>query len=188
MVDGSGVRQTIGANASTSLGLTEINDFTGGSGSTTDRFDYKSNLVSGNGTSVSASNDFTLTEINSGARATNVISSNATGVIDFETTVNTNNLGIDITNSTLSQITTAVEALLESTNSSTNLTGSSAQVAQGNANTDSLLIFYDNDEDAVIIRYQEGSTSEADFSGELSVVAIFDNPGSVTTFDNANII
>ncbi|MAL61952.1 MAG: hypothetical protein CL563_02990, partial [Alphaproteobacteria bacterium] len=186
--DGSGVRQTIGVNASTSLGLTEINDFTGGSGSTTDRFDYKSNLVSGNGTSVSASNDFTLTEIDSSARATDVISSNATGVIDFETTVNTNNLGIDIINSTLSQITTAVEALLESTNSSNNLTGSSAQVAQGNANTDSLLIFYDNDEDAVIIRYQEGSTSEADFNGELSVVAIFDNPGSVTTFDNANII
>ena len=118
LVDGSGTRQTIGANSSTSLGLTEIRDFTGGSGSTTDRFDYKSNLVSGNGTSVSAANDFTLTEINSGARATDVISSNATGVIDFETTVNTNNLGIDITSSTLSQITTAVEALLESTNSS----------------------------------------------------------------------
>ena len=185
LADGNGVRQTIGVNASTSLGLTEISDFTGGSGSTTDRFDYKSNLKSGNGTSVSASSDFTLT---SGARATNVISSNATGVIDFESTVNTTNLGIDITNSTLSQITTAVEALLESTNSSINLTGSSAQVAQGNADTDSLLIFYDNDEDAVIIRYQEGSTSEADFSGELSVVAIFDNPGSVTTFDNANII
>ena len=188
LTDGSSSRQTVGADANTSLGLTEITGFTGGSGSTTDRFDYKSNLVSGDGTSVSASNDFTLTEINSGARATNVISSNATGVIDFESTVNTTNLGIDITSSTLSQITTAVEALLESTNSSTNLTGSSAQVTQGNANTDSLLIFYDNDEDAVIVRYQEGSTSEADFSGELSVVAIFDNPGSVSTFDNANII
>ena len=188
LTDGSSSRQTVGANANTSLGLTEITGFTGGSGSTTDRFDYKSNLVSGDGTSVSASNDFTLTEINSGARATNVISANATGVIDFETTVGTNNLGIDITSSTLSQITTAVETLLESTNSSTNLTGSSAQVTQGSANTDSLLIFYDNDEDAVIVRYQEGSTSEADFSGELSVVAIFDNPGSVSTFDNANII
>ena len=192
LVDGSGVRQTIGVNASTSLGLTEINDFTGGSGSTTDRFDYKSNLVSGNGTSVSASNDFTLTEIDSSARATDVISSNATGVIDFETTANTNNLGIDITNSTLSQITTAVEALLESTNSSTNLTGSSAQVAQGNANTDSLLIFYSDTSgnDAVIVRYQEGSTSEADFNGELSVVGIFDDlQGSgITTFDDANII
>ena len=143
--------------------------------------------MSGDGTSVSASSDFTLTEINSGARATNVISANSTGVIDFETTVNTNNLGIDITNSSLSQITTAVEALLESTDASTNLSGSSAQVTQGAANTDSLLIFYDNDEDAVIIRYQEGATSEADFSGELSVLAIFDNPGG-STFDDVNII
>ena len=186
--DGSGTRQTIGADASTSLGLTEIEGFTGGSGSTTDRFDYKSNLVSGDGTTVSAANDFTLTEINSGARATNVISANSTGVIDFETTVSTNNLGIDITNSSLSQITTAVEALLESTDASTNLSGSSAQVTQGAANTDSLLIFYDNDDDAVIIRYQEGATSEADFSGELSVLAIFDNPGGVSTFDDVNII
>ena len=186
--DGSGTRQTIGADASTSLGLTEIEGFTVGSGSTTDRFDYQSNLVSGDGTSVSASSDFTLTEINSGARATNVISANSTGVIDFETTVNTNNLGVDITNSSLSQITTAVEALLESTDASTNLSGSSAQVTQGAANTDSLLIFYDNDEDAVIIRYQEGATSEADFSGELSVLAIFDNPGGVPTFDDVNII
>jgi hypothetical protein len=186
--DGSGTRQTIGADASTSLGLTEIEGFTVGSGSTTDRFDYQSNLVSGDGTSVSASSDFTLTEINSGARATNVISANSTGVIDFETTVSTNNLGIDITNSSLSQITTAVEALLESTDASTNLSGSSAQVTQGAANTDSLLIFYDNDDDAVIIRYQEGATSEADFSGELSVLAIFDNPGGVSTFDDVNII
>ena len=170
------------------LGLTIIDDFNGGSGSTTDQFDYKSNLLSGDGTSVSASNDFTLTEINSGARATNVISGNSTGVIDFETTVNTTNLGIEINSSTLSQITSAAEALLESTDASTNLTGSSAQVTEGGSNTDSLLIFYDNNKDAVIVRYQEGSTSEADFSGELSVVAIFDDPGDVSTFDNVNIV
>lgn len=54
--------------------------------------------------------------------------------------------------------------------------------------TDALLIFYDAGENATIIRYQEGATSEADFSGELSVVAIFSNPGEVATFDNANII
>ena len=35
--------------------------------------------------------------------------------------------------------------------------------------------------DLIARRYQEGSTSEADFNGELSVVAIFDNLGSVTT-------
>ena len=43
-------------------------------------------------------------------------------------------------------------------------------------------------EHAAIIRYQEGATSEADFSGELSVLAIFDNPGGVSTFDDVNII
>jgi hypothetical protein len=45
-------------------------------------------------------------------------------------------------------------------------------------------------EHAVIVRYQEGSTSEADFSGELSVVSIFDDilGGGITTLDNANII
>jgi hypothetical protein len=186
--DDIGSRQSIEANASTSLGLTIIGGFNGGSGSTTDQFDYKNDLISGDGTTVGASSDFTLTEINSNARATNVISSNTTGVIDFESTVNTTNLGIDITSSTLSEITSAAEALLESTDASTNLTGSSAQVAAGARNTDSLLIFYDNNEDAVIVRYQEGSTSEADFSGELSVVAIFDDPSDVSTFDDVNIV
>jgi hypothetical protein len=186
--DDIGSRQSIEANASTSLGLTIIGGFNGGSGSTTDQFDYKNDLISGDGTTVRASSDFTLTEINSNARATNVISSNTTGVIDFESTVNTTNLGIDITSSTLSEITSAAEALLESTDASTNLTGSSAQVAAGARNTDSLLIFYDNNEDAVIVRYQEGSTSEADFSGELSVVAIFDDPSDVSTFDDVNIV
>ena len=186
--DGASIRQSLSVNVNSNLGLAKIEGFVGGSSSATDQFDYKSDLVSGDGTSVSASSDFTLTEIDSSARATNVISTNSSGVIDFETTVNTNNLGIDITNSSLSQITTAVEALLESTDASINLTGSSAQMTQGAANTDSLLIFYDNDEDAAIIRYQEGATSEADFSGELSVLAIFDNITGVSTFDNANIV
>ena len=186
--DGSSTRQTLSVDAQTSLGPSQIKGFTGGSGATTDRFDYKSNLVAGDGTSVSASSDFTLIEINSGARSTDVISSNSTGVIDFETTVNSTNFDVDISTANLSQIITAAETLLESTDASSNLTGSSNQVTQGAANTDSLLIFYDAGENATIIRYQEGATSEADFSGELSVVAIFDNPGSVTTFDNANII
>ncbi|MBT6529367.1 MAG: hypothetical protein HOK99_00440 [Betaproteobacteria bacterium] len=186
--DGSSIRQTLSVDANTALGLSQIQDFTGGSGSTTDRFDYTSNLLAGDGTSVSASSDFTLEEINSGARSTNVISSNATGVIDFESTVNSTSFNVDISTASLSQIITTAETLLESTDASSNLTGSSNQVIQGAANTDALLIFYDAGENATIIRYQEGATSEADFSGELSVVAIFSNPGEVATFDNANII
>ena len=188
LADGIGVRQTLEFSASSSLDLALIRDFTGGAGSTTDRFNYGSNLLSGNGSSNPSSSDLTLTEIGIGARAPNVLSSNFTGAIDFETTVGNNNIGVDFKNSTLSEITTAVEVLLESTNPLVNLTGTFAQMKQGVANTDSLLIFYDNDENAAIIRYQEGLTSEADFSGELSVVAIFENPGGVATFDNANII
>jgi|GEM_PF-3080234 len=98
------------------------------------------------------------------------------------------NLGIEITNSALSQITKTAQALLESANSSTTLTGSSAQVLQVARNADLLLVFHDNSKNVVLVRYQAGSTSEADFSGKLSVVAIFDDLESGPTFDNANII
>ena len=69
------------------------------------------------------------------------------------------------------------------------ITGSDAQVAQGGANTDALLIFYEsssNDADAVIICYQE-SGNDPDFDNELSVVAIFESVG-YGDFDAANII
>ena len=78
--------------------------------------------------------------------------------------------------------------MLEDTNSSTNLTGTNAQVAQGAANTDCLLIFYEEQasfNDAVIVRYQEGGTSEADFSGELDVVAVLNQ---AVNFSDGDII
>jgi hypothetical protein len=184
--DGQSSRQTLGADSSSSFGLTEIVEFETGSASTTDVFDYKSDLVAGDGTVVSSSSSFTLTTIDSAARATNIISANSTGIIEFETT-NVTNLTFDITSSSLSQITSAVESLLESTNASTNLTGTSGGVTQGAVNTDSLLVFYDTDDDAVVIRYQEGSTSEADYNGELSVVAIFETLVG-DTFNDANIV
>ena len=63
-----------------------------------------------------------------------------------------------------------------------------AQVAQGAANTDCLLIFYEEQasfNDAVIVRYQEGGTSEADFSGELDVVAVLNQ---AVNFSDGDII
>ena len=118
-----------------------------------------------------------------------MISTNNTGVIEFETS----DLSIDLTNSSTSAIVSAMEALLESTDAPTNLTGANAGVTQGGANTDSLLIFYEeSDDDAVIIRYLEGSTSEADYSGEFFVMSIFDSlsaeSGSNDTFTDANIV
>jgi hypothetical protein len=186
LADGASTRQTLGLNASSNLGLAEIEDFTSGSGSTSDVLDYKSGLVSGDGTVISASSNFILTDIGSADRSTDIITNNKTGLIEFEA----NKLAIDLTGSTTAQITNAAEALLESVNASSNLTGSSAQVTQGGINTDTLLIFHEADNDAVIIRYQEGNTSEADFSGELSVVAIFDSISHTASnlFEDANII
>ena len=64
-------------------------------------------------------------------------------------------------------------------------------MVQGAANTDSLLIFFEkvsgnvgDTRDAVVMRYQEGGTSELAFDDELSVVAVF---SGVTDFDAANI-
>ena len=123
-LDGASSRQTIAINSNTDLGLTEVEDFTTGDGSTTDIIDYKSDLVAGDGTVLSSSNDLVLQSITTADKSINIISNNSTGLIEFEAT----KLSIDITGSTSTQITTAIEALLESTNSSTNLTGVSSQV------------------------------------------------------------
>ena len=186
--DGSSQKQTISASNATSFGLAEIDNFVVGSASTADVFDYTSSLLSGYGTTPSG--NLTLSAISSSDLATDVISDDRTAVLDFETSA----LNVDFTGSstTLANITDAAEALLESTSSSSNLTGTSSQVTQGVRNTDSLLIFYEaenkgNSADSVIIRYQEGSSAEADFSGELSVFAIFEDVGS-GAFDNVNIV
>ena len=95
------------------------------------------------------------------------------------------------TTGVLTDIITAVQAILVSTSSVSNLAGAGNQVAAGSDNTDALLIFYESsasNSDAVIIRYQEDATADTDFdTDELSVFAIFENIGS-GNFDTANII
>ena len=81
-------------------------------------------------------------------------------------------MSLNFTTSSATEIEAAAEALLEDTNSSTNLTGINSQVTQGSANTDSLLLFYDSSFNGAIIRYQEGGSEEADFSEELDLLAV----------------
>ena len=181
-----GSAETIGANNAT--------DFANGNGATgkldsfttvalknavsfitaSDVFDYKSDLVSGNGTTVSSSSNFGIndvSEIPTGGKV-NYISADTQGIIDFEP-IGTKKLNLNFTTSSASEIESAAEALLEDTNSSTNLTGTNAQVTQGGVNTDSLLLFYDSTGiNGAIIRYQEGGSEEADFSGELDLIAV----------------
>ena len=49
-------------------------------------------------------------------------------------------------------------------------------MTQGAANTDCLLLFSDTTANfnTAMVRYQEGGTSEADFDGELNLVAVID--------------
>ena len=185
--DGAGNRQTIGVNATTSLGLTEITNFQVGSNSTSDIFDYKSNLRSGKETTVSSDN-LSLTSLTSAGSDT-IISGSNSGVFAFQ--FSAARLDLDLSASTISQITSATNTVLGS-----QLTSSSNQVTQGAANTDILLLFNGSGtsvSDTVIIRYQEGSTSETSFAGELSVVAIFDSTTNSNNqldglFDNVNIV
>ena len=92
-------------------------------------------------------------------------------------------------------ILAAVENKLENTTAASNLTGNSGgtgAVLNGVDGADMLLVFYEASNgisgnetlDAAIIRYQE-SGGDADFSGELSLVASFEE---VTDFSNSNLI
>ena len=105
-------------------------------------------------------------------------------------------MDLDLSASTDNEILLEVEGLLIRNG----LTGLSGDLNQGAANTDSLMIFYEGankgtTQDAVIIRYQEGATSEPNYfitegpatpdTDELSVVAVFQD---VTDFVDANIV
>ena len=184
--DGSTGQQTIAASASTAFGITEIQNFTSGSGSAADIFDYTSALKAGDGTSVSAgtgsSNQLELTTVSAGSGAVTAISGNSSGAVEFEDS-DLSLLSIDLSSATAAAILDGVETLLESRDSGNQLTGSSAQVTQGGTDTDMLLVFFEGSNDSVIVRYQETGTSSndtaADYNEELSVVAILDGVGSI---------
>ena len=190
--DGSSTRQTLGANNATAFGTSLIEGFEQGTESTTDVFDYKSALVSpaDGTTSISGSSDLTITSITSTSGGAAAISGNTSGVIEFQDYFDLGGSGnsIDLSTASSSSILAAIEEALESRDSATGLTGSSTQVAAGAANTDALLIFYEfqsSSSGSAVIRYQEGSSKDDDFNGELSIVAIFEN---VSDFEQANVI
>jgi hypothetical protein len=89
--------------------------------------------------------------------------------------------------STIDAIVSAVETLLDSTTSSSNLTGSNDALTQGANGSDMLLIFRSASDanDSVIVRYQEDTNADTSFAGEVSVVALVDNVGN---FTDANFV
>jgi len=91
-----------------------------------------------------------------------------------------------------SQLLTAVQSLLESTDGDSNLTGSSTRLTQGAAGTEQLLMFRSGEStptnNILIVRYEEND-NDTSFDNELSLVGIVRNgePTSLTRIDDANI-
>ena len=179
---GSSLRQTINVENDTGFNSSVIQNFTVGTGSTTDVFDWNSTLVAGNGsTTISTSADVSLQELATiGTDFTLISSTNTTGAIEFNFT--NAKLSIDFSSASASVIASNVEGLM---NTSSALV-SGGVLSAGSPNTDMLLVFYESGtsggstSDAVIMRYQEGASSEASFSGELSVVGILENVTDIT--------
>ena len=122
-------------------------------------------------------------------------------VIGFTTAVTQNGLSsgssIDFTGIGVSssQIVGAIEMSLENTNAGSGnglLSGvSGTQVMQGDINETKLLLFTDGGsgsaEDVAIIRYSEGSTSETDFSGELTLTNVLQSV-DISTLTHENTL
>jgi hypothetical protein len=77
--------------------------------------------------------------------------------------------------------------LLDSTTSGSNLTGTNDALTKGANGADMLLIFRSasDDNDSVIVRYQEDDTADPSFAGEVSVIALVEDVGN---FANANFV
>jgi hypothetical protein len=178
---GSGLRQTIDIENSTSFDSTIIENFATGTSSTTDIFDWNSTLVAGNGsTTYSTSTDIALEEHTSVVSVSQITSISTTGALEFNFT--TAKLGIDFSTASASTIASTVETTMNTSGALV----SGGVMSAGAPQTDMLLVFYESGtsggstSDAVIMRYQEGGTSEASYSGELSVVGILEGVTDIT--------
>ena len=177
---------TIGADETTRFNGTKIRFFEFGNGPTPDIFDYKSDLVGGNGTTSGNAASDTLLLNNVTTKSVDFITSSSSAVIDIEFS----ELPIDLSTASENEIVAQVKSLLESSNQLTNLTGTANPVSQGNDGTDALLILYEENlpgRDGVIMKYKE-TDGDASFDNELSVFAIFEDVGESITFANGNIV
>ena len=181
---GSGTSQTLKVDSSTVFNENlMITGFTAGTGGTTDIFDWTSSLKAGDGTAIGSGTDLTMTTLTSLDGVT-MFTGNSTGLIEYN--FSQANASIDFATSSHATIAGTLEGIMNT--NGTLVTGDVASA--GVTNTDMLLVFYETSSqgstsDAVIMRYQEGGTSEASFSGELSVVAVLE---SVTDLTDTNLV
>lgn len=143
---------------------------------TADVFDYTSALVATDGATA-----ITAAAINGGgivqvaaAGAVTLVSAAAATVGLFEFSGGgAVALSVDFASASTAAIQTAAEAML----AANTFAVGTAPLTNGAANTDVLFVIYEAaaqgaSTDAAIFRYQEGSTAEASFSGELTLVGV----------------
>jgi hypothetical protein len=159
-----------------------ISSFVNGAGG--DVFDLDGSTLT-DGAATGVTTDDGVDDVN--AAATSIAATHAAlTVVGDAVYVFTTDIGgtTDFTTSTDAQIVTAIEAALEETTANV-LSGTAGNaVTQGAINTIELLAFTDGTNTA-LVHYAEGAASEADYAGELSVLAVLES-NTITTLTDAN--
>lgn len=166
----SGVSTDTVRLATTDAGFDTVANFVGG----TDVIDVTTALVARDGATAIAAGAITGTMVTvTGASAATVLSAAATTVAAFElSTTAALRASVDFQTSTAAQIQANIEAILNGNNFS------GAALTNGAAGSDLLIIAYEGaglgtSQDMVVLRYQEGATAEASWTGELTVMGVF---------------
>lgn len=146
-----------------------------------------STLASGEVAGATTTTDDGVDNIAAGAAVSSAATHAALNVAGDLVYVFTTDIGgtVDFTTATDAQIVTAIEAALEDTTANV-LSGNAgtAVAAADNVNAALLLAFTDGTNTAVV-HYAEGGAAEADFNGELSVIAVLQGVSAdALTHDN----
>jgi len=183
----TGQGTTISFNEGTNFGNAPIRGSFGTGNN--DVLNYLSDLKAGNGDTIAVADDLSITRLSANGNEANHLINDSNGVIDFEFS----RLGVSFDGSASeSQLLTAVQSLLESTDGSSNLTGSSERLTQGATGTEQLLMFRSGENtpthNILIVRYEEND-NDISFANELSLMGIVrvGEPTSLTRIDDANI-
>ena len=160
-----------------------ISGFTNGTGG--DVFDFDGSTLT-DGAATGVITDDATDDVNAAA-VSSAATHAALTVVGDAVYVFTTDIGgtTDFTTSTDAQIVAAIEAALEATTANVLSGTATAAVTQGAINTIELLAFTDGANTA-LVHYSEGAASEADYAGELSVLAVLEN-NDILTVTDANI-
>lgn len=160
-----------------------VSGFTNGTGG--DVFDLDgSTLTDGAATGVTTDN--AVDDVNAAATSSAATHAALTVVGDAVYAFTTDIGGTtDFTTSTDAQIVAAIEAALEATTANV-LSGTATSAVTNAAANSNLLLAFTDGSNVALVHYAEGAAAEADYAGELSVLAVFED-NDILTVTDANI-